>query len=219
MKIYRIPAKTKAIIFDIDGTLYNSAAYVHEQIDVQIRHWAKLNGWTDSEARKRMESFRKEWSRNNGGKKISLGNAFTHFGIDIETSIQWRNNLLDPEKFLPKDPELAATLEELSKDYRMVCLTNNPVQAAYKTLEAVGIEKLIPDIVGLDTCHMSKPALPMLEKAMELVGAKPEECVSIGDRYDIDLALPLSLGMGAILVTGSKELKDLPEILRTQATQ
>lgn len=213
MEVYRIPANTKAIIFDIDGTLYNSAAYVHEQIDVQIRHWAKLNGWTAQEARAKIESFRHQWSHDHNGEKISLGNTFTHFGIDIETSIQWRNTLLEPEKFLKKDLALAATLTELSKNYRMVCLTNNPVQAAYKTLEAVGIEKIIPNIVGLDTCHKSKPALPMLEKAMELVDAKPEECISIGDRYDIDLALPLEMGMGAILVTGSNELLNLPQLL------
>lgn len=41
MKIYRIPQKTGAIIFDIDGTLYTSPEYVHEQVDVQIRYYAK----------------------------------------------------------------------------------------------------------------------------------------------------------------------------------
>lgn len=213
MKIYRIPEHTKAIIFDIDGTLYNSDEYVAEQVDVQIRHWAKTNGMSDDEARKKMQDYRDSWSAQNGGKKISLGNAFTHFGIDIETSIQWRNTLLEPEKFLSRDQELIATLEELSKKYKLLALTNNPVQAAYKTLEAVGIEKLVSPIVGLDTCMLSKPARPMLDKALEIAGCSACEAVAIGDRYDIDVALPLEMGMGGITVKGAFELHTLPQIL------
>ena len=39
------------------------------------------------------------------------------------------------------------------------------------------------------------------------------ECISIGDRYDIDLALPLEMGMGGILVSGAEEVYQLPSIL------
>ena len=37
--------------------------------------------------------------------------------------------------------------------------------------------------------------------------------LSVGDRYDIDIALPLELGMGGILVDGVEDVYRLPEIL------
>jgi phosphoglycolate phosphatase/putative hydrolase of the HAD superfamily len=41
---------------------------------------------------------------------------------------------------------------------------------------------------------------------VELLGVPPESCVSIGDRYDIDIATPLEMGMGGVLVTGVEDV-------------
>ncbi len=213
MKIYSLPQKISALIFDIDGTLYTSPAYVFEQIDVQIRHWALLNGMTFDEARKKISDFKKKWAEEHDGKKISLGNTFPYFGISIETSIEWRNTLMHPEDFLNRDEKLIETLTGLSKKYTLLALTNNPIAAAKKTLSVIGIENLITGIVGLDTCKKSKPALECLEAVVKLADCPYEECVSIGDRYDIDLALPLEKGMGAVLVDGVEDVYKLPELL------
>jgi len=97
MKIYRIPQKIGAIIFDIDGTLYTSPEYVHEQVDVQIRYYAKTHGMTEQEARDSITAYRKEWSSAHQGKSISLGNTLTAFGIPIETSIKWRSSSISGE--------------------------------------------------------------------------------------------------------------------------
>ena len=45
--------------------------------------------------------------------------------------------------------------------------------------------------------------------AVKLLGVKCEECLAIGDRYDMDVALPLELGMGGILVCGVSEVYQL----------
>ena len=213
MKLFNIPKNIKTLIFDIDGTLYTSSEYVYEQVDVQIRHWASLNGMTAEEGRKKIAAFRKKWADEHDGKKISLGNTFTYFGVDIATSIKWRNSLMHPEDFLSYDAVLVNTLETLSKKFTLIAVTNNPVAAAKKTLSTIGIDSLIPQIVGLDTCKKSKPAPECLEKACSICGCSFNECVSVGDRYDIDLALPLEKGMGGILVDGVEDVYKLPSIL------
>ncbi|MBQ2549140.1 MAG: HAD hydrolase-like protein, partial [Treponema sp.] len=71
----------------------------------------------------------------------------------------------------------------------------------------------LPRIIGLDTCKKSKPAREVLELAASQTGASFEECLSVGDRYDIDLALPLELGMGAVLVDGAEDVKKLPSLI------
>ncbi len=206
MQTFNLPAAPKTIIFDIDGTLYTSSEFVQEQIDVQVRHWADLNGMSHDEARKKISDFRKKYAEENGGKKISLGNVFLNFGIDIDTSIQWRIQLLKPENYLKPNPALRASLEKAAEKYNLIAVTNNPVEAARKTLSVIGIDRTISTIIGLDTCKKSKPAREILDLALERTNSRAEECISIGDRYDIDLSLPIQMGMGGVLVDGAEEV-------------
>lgn len=213
MKIYRIPEKLKTIIFDIDSTLYTSPEYAFEQVDCQVRHFADLRGISHEKARNMVSEYRKSFAEKNGGKAVSLGNTLKTFGIPIEESVKWRKELLEPKNFLSRDDKLIQVLSGLSENYRMICVTNNPVLPAWKTLEAIGIESLLPDIIGLDTCGKSKPAEEPFRLAAEKTGAALDQCISIGDRYDLDISLPLEMGMGGILVDGVKDVYQLPEIL------
>ena len=213
MKIYRIPDDLRTIIFDIDGTLYTSPEYVEEQVDVQIRHLAHIRGVPEDQLRNEIKERRRQWALSHGGKSISLGNTLTQFGIPIETSIEWRNTLLRPQDYLSKDENLREALIRLGADYNLICVTNNPVDAARKTLEAVGIADILPNIIGLDTCKKSKPCEEVLVAAAKATGCTFEQCLSIGDRYDIDVALPLKLGMGGIVVSGAEDIYHLDSVL------
>ena len=49
--------------------------------------------------------------------------------------------------------------------------------------------------------------------ALEKTKSLPQQTVSIGDRYTIDIELPVKMGMGGILVSGVEEVYDIPRIL------
>lgn len=213
MKIHKIPQTIQTLIFDIDSTLYTNSAYAYEQVDCQVREFAKLKKLTSDEARKLVFDFRKKFAEENGGKKISLGNLLTNFGIPIEQSVKWRNDLMRPENFLVRDEKLICELQILSKKYKLICVTNNPVKPARKTLEVIGISDFFEHIVGLDTCYKSKPAREPFEKALELTKTTAENAVAIGDRYDLDVQLPLQMGMGGIEVSGVEDVYNLNKIL------
>lgn len=213
MKIHKIPQTIQTLIFDIDSTLYTNSAYAYEQVDCQVREFAKLKNMTSDEARKLVFDFRKNFAKENNGKKISLGNLLTNFGIPIEQSVQWRNDLMRPEDFLIRDEKIICELQILSKNYKLICVTNNPVKPARKTLEVIGISDFFEHIVGLDTCYKSKPAREPFEKALELTKTAAENAVAIGDRYDLDIELPLRMGMGGIEVSGVEDVYGLNKIL------
>lgn len=213
MKIHKIPQTIQTLIFDIDSTLYTNSAYAYEQVDCQVREFAKLKNMTSDEARKLVFDFRKNFAKENNGKKISLGNLLTNFGIPIEQSVQWRNDLMRPEDFLVRDEKLICELQILSKKYKLICVTNNPVKPARKTLEVIGISDFFEHIVGLDTCYKSKPAREPFEKALELTKTVAENAIAIGDRYDLDIELPLRMGMGGIEVSGVEDVYGLNKIL------
>lgn len=216
MKIYKIPDILKAFIFDIDSTLYTNQAYAFEQVDCQVRQFAKDRGISADEARRMVADYRKKFAAEHGGSKVSLGNTLLAFGVPIEQSVQWRRELLEPADFLGRDEKLIETLMILQKRFQLICVTNNPVLPARKTLEAIGVSDFFPEIVGLDTCLKSKPALEPFQTAVEILsktskeGVRAENCLAIGDRYDMDISLPLEMGMGGILVSGVEEVYQIP---------
>ena len=70
------------------------------------------------------------------------------------------------------------------------------------------------EIVGLDTCYKSKPAIEPFEKALELTNSDAQNCIAIGDRFDLDVQLPLQMGMGGLEVSGVEDLYDLHTLLK-----
>ena len=199
-----------ALIFDIDNTLYTNDAYLTHQIDVHVQRFADLEGISFSQAEKLIADARADFAAKHNGAKTCFTLILNSFGYTIDDSIKWRSELIEPEKFLKKDAKLRAILEKLAGRYKIISVTNNTVDIGWRNLKAIGIDDLFIDIVGLDTCRKSKPAPEPFLKALEILGEPPEKCVSIGDRYDIDIATPLELGMRGILVANSEELDALP---------
>ena len=141
MKTYNIPETVKGIIFDIDGTLYTSEEYVFEQVDVQVRHFAKLKSISVEAARKMVEDYKAKWAENHNGEKISLAKTMAAFGIPVAESILWRKKLIKPEKFLHRDEKLVKTIESLKSKYKIICVTNNPVFTARKMFRRSFIQR------------------------------------------------------------------------------
>ena len=212
MKIYRLPADCSAILFDMDSTLYSNDGYARSQIDLPIERLAVIRGVPFNEMNDEINQFRKDWAADHDGQEISLGNIFKTYGISVRENAKWREQLYKPEHYLAEDKQLRSALERLVQQYVLAVVTNNPVSVASRTLSALGVEELFHVIVGLDTCGVSKPHEEPFMRAAVLCGAVPEACVSVGDRYDIDIALPLELGMGGILVDGVDDVYKLPDL-------
>ncbi|WP_455382594.1 HAD family hydrolase [Salinispira pacifica] len=210
MKIFALPPIVRGIVFDIDNTLYQHKEYVELQTDLLLRRLARERGESYETTRSLVEQYRAEAAASSGGRRPSLGNSFLQFGIPIETSVRWREEELRPERYLSADPELARLLEELSAHYRLCCVTNNPQSVGRRTLRALAIDRFLPVVVGLDDCGVSKPSELPFRRAAELVELPPEQMVSIGDRFEVDLEPALAAGMGAILVEGRDDLFQLP---------
>lgn len=237
MKIIRLPDTILAFLLDIDGTLYSMRHYVNYQTDALIRQFAEYKGLEVKEAARLVEKTRQEASQLNGAN-TSLANIMAILGVDMTTSVQWRKILFKPENYLKPDPALRLALlklmepnlndsgslfacgvacgKEWSADkktaakVKLAAVTNNPHSVAEAGLKALGVLDLFDSVIGLDDTMKSKPDLQPFILAAKLLGIGPEYCVSVGDRYDIDLAPALKLGMGAILVNGAEDIYTLP---------
>jgi len=211
MKVFRLPASPRAILFDLDSTLYTHPEYAAFQIDVLIREFARIRGVDETLVRAQIETVRDRIGGETG-KVTSLGNAMAELGVDIPTSVAWRERLNKPADWLYRDEKLAEALSILASRFALAVVTNNPGSVGRNTLRALGVEENFRAVVGLDDTMVSKPAREPFELAARLLGVPVADCVSVGDRYDVDLAVPLELGMGAILVDGVKDVYRLPEL-------
>jgi phosphoglycolate phosphatase/putative hydrolase of the HAD superfamily len=214
MKIYRLPPHISALLFDMDATLYTHPGYERSQVEPLIKRFGQKRGKDLEEARREIEDYRQNWAASHGGQRLSLGAVFSACGISMEENIRWREENCEPGLYLRPDPVLRDTLSALGASFALAVVTNNPVSVARKTLSVLGIAGLFQVLVGLDTCRVSKPHRAPFLKAAEELGLGPETCVSVGDRYDVDLAPPLELGMGGILVEGVEDVYKLPELLK-----
>jgi phosphoglycolate phosphatase/putative hydrolase of the HAD superfamily len=220
MKIYKLPEKRRTerilLIFDMDGTLYTNGEYLRSQTDLLVERLAALKGKDPAGMGEEIACFREAWIRKNPEKRISLSLILEAFGVSMEENVRWREELYRPEACLGADPRLRETLLVLAGRCKLALLTNNPVSIAARTLRCLGVEDLFPVLVGLDTCMVSKPHRIPFRKVAEESGVDTEGCVSIGDRYEIDLALPLEMGMGGVLVDGVEDVYRLPQALEAE---
>ena len=217
MKTFSLPDHLRAIILDIDRTLYDHEVYANGQIDAQYRMLAKHWNVTESEARARVSARREEYSQSTGGKQQSLGNTFAWLGVPMETSVEWRNATIRPEEYLQKDEALRTALATIAAVIPLVAVTNNPVAVGRSTLRVLGVEDLVRDVVGLDTTLKSKPDREPFREALRRLAMSPGGVISVGDRFDVDIAPALELGMGAIQVDGVTDVYKLPQALRERS--
>ncbi len=213
MKIYNIPETIHGLIFDIDNTLYRCKEYTQQQEEVIIRNLAIALGKDFSDVSKIFDDYRKTEAQKHDGNKPSLGNTCLHFGIPISENVIWREKYIKPSDYLQNDTNLQNTIKCLALKYKIIAVTNNPASVGRSTLETLGISEFFKTVIGLDTTMVSKPHNKPFLLAAENLKLFAENIISIGDRFSVDLEIPIELNMGGILVESMEDIYNLPEVI------
>lgn len=213
MKIYYLPPDVRVLVFDIDMTLYTNQEYLDAQIRLLLQRMADHQGITFAQVTKQVAQVKSEFTSKNDGRNLSLGNVFAELGVDTATSARWREELFHPEDFLVEDEKLKGTLKILTQKFKVAAVTNNSTEIGKRTLVALGVEAFFVPVIGLDISGKSKPTMIPFEMVAKHHNVVFQQMVSIGDRFDVDLELPLKNGMGAILVSGVEEVYKIVEII------
>ena len=213
MKIYRIPTSVTTLIFDIDNTLYRDDHYCDLQVELLVGRFAREMNLSMDSARKLIAQRKELHANTTGGNATSTGNIMLELGVTIAENARWRDELFEPERHLTKDQGTIDALRVLSARYRVAAVTNNTYSIGRRTLSHLGLVSFFSVIVGLDTCYVSKPAVEPYQEALSRLSSSPDQAVSIGDRYSVDMEVPLAMGMGGVLVEKLDDLYCLPEAL------
>jgi phosphoglycolate phosphatase/putative hydrolase of the HAD superfamily len=213
MQTYSLPPEIRGLMFDMDLTLYRNEDYYASQRSNQITLAAAELGYAPYDFERRLTEWEDAF-RLAHGKSPSLGNALLGaFGYSIVRSVELRRRAARPQDYLGADQRLAEVLAELSSRCPLVLVTNNPRDVAERTLDVLGVRALFPRIVGLDEAGHSKPHPAAFDLGYEALGADPKTVVAVGDRYAVDLEVPLSRGSGGVLVETMDDVYALPLVL------
>lgn len=124
-----------------------------------------------------------------------------------------------PEDHLKHDRTLDRAMEKLSATFHIAAVTNNPTSIGERTLIALGVRQHFMPVLGLDRFGKSKPTLVPFQMVSVQHATPLNDMISIGDRMEVDIELPLKHGMGGILVEGVNDVYRLPGVLRYRLSQ
>ncbi len=176
--------KPAAILFDLDGTLVDSASDLAlavnrclQELELPMAEEASVRGWVGNGAAKLVERALcdrlncKPEALEAGLADRALQAFFRHYEACCTETTQLY-------------PGVEPTLERLEPHYPMACVTNKPMRYARRLLDHFELPFSV--LIGGDSLVVKKPAPePLLEACAEL-GVDAKDCLMVGDsRSDV----------------------------------
>lgn len=202
-------AVIKAIIFDMDGTLYKSQTIHKKFAEAAYHTLAREKSISLEQAQQRIEQKR-ESMKDKYGKSVPYTLTLRAFGIPIEVWHEHNIAYFNPGDYLRRDPVLRDTLKYLKQTFALAVLTNNNHTQTVRTLKALGVYELFDGIFTYTSYQMLKPDPAFFLRAAADLNIEVPACCYIGDRYDVDLKPAKAVGMHILEVQGPEDIYNLP---------
>ena len=178
----------KAILFDLDGTLINSAPdlalavnHMLKTLDRDIFSEDVIHGWVGNGAQilvNRALSGQSEID-------ADLDTSFAAKALDIFLAF-YAQNLCVATVTYPNVPTTLKALKE--KGYRLAIVTNKPFAFVEPILKGLGLGGLFELILGGDSLAQKKPNPAPLLHVCETLNVDVRACVMVGDSKNDILA-------------------------------
>jgi phosphoglycolate phosphatase len=188
----------RAILFDLDGTLLDTAADITSALNHAL-------------ADQRLGSFSEAQVREMIGRGVptlierALARLGTPGSVDLarllERFDEHYDRLLDRGEYQARVyPGVAQGLSELfARGLRLAVVTNKRKQAAVSLLARLGLSEWIQVVVGGDSCAFRKPRPEPLLRACEALKVAPGQALMVGDS-ETDVLAARAAGMAIVCV-------------------
>jgi phosphoglycolate phosphatase len=184
----------KAILFDLDGTLVDSAGDLRDALNALLAEEGLAP--LDLEAVKDMVG-------DGVAKLVERGLAARGAGLDgVPVRVARFMELYEPNaaRLTRPYPQVAETLEALrERGLRLAVVTNKPHAATVRILDTLDLARFFDAVVGGDTFDRRKPDSAPLLHAMQALDATPTEALMVGDNHH-DVAAAHAAGMPVAVV-------------------
>jgi putative hydrolase of the HAD superfamily len=197
------------VLFDLDETIYPTETGIMDLISHRINEYMSLRLGIDAAE---VGAIREQYYRRYGTTGRGL---YLHHGLDAEEYFEFVHDL-PLEEMLAPDPGLDSMLEGLEAEKSI--FTNATAGHARRVLEVLGVSAHFGHLIGIaELGYVPKPDVRAYQRALEILGASPEECLLVDDRAR-NLAPGRSLGMTTVLV-GARHSEDSADFVVGEVTE
>jgi putative hydrolase of the HAD superfamily len=200
----------KAIVFDLDGTLYQDDRLGEEVHQSACRYVAQLKGISAREA----EDVLMQERSCGGESQGTLSHAVVALGGDLKELHRRFNLEVHPEAALKPDPRVRELLGKLAGRFELHVYTNNNRALSGRIMGQLGLGEFFRKVFSIEDSWRPKPDREALQGILEAIERKPVETLFVGDRYQVDLQLPASLGCAVLEAKSVEELLMLGQLVK-----
>ncbi len=207
----------RCVLFDLDGTLYQSSEY-NKHMDAEIaRFVSEFLSVTIDEAQVLLRDGKRKFG--------TLTRTLQEWNIDREFFFEEIAARIDASTYLTIDPAVENVLQELRlRGFKLGLVTNSGRSLVRKILAAIGLPHEGFDVVITSTDAPPKPSKEPFLMALEQVGSNVENAIYVGDRDEQELRPAKELGIKTVLIKSTadrpkwadnvvKSLSELPDLV------
>ncbi|MGD0423883.1 MAG: HAD-IA family hydrolase [Candidatus Bathyarchaeia archaeon] len=187
-------APIRCILFDLDGTLYDSkeySKYFDSQMSEIVSNFLKVG--KDEASRILQERRKKEGTLTRAIESLGLGRLEFHELVAAQ---------VDPSVFLTTDIETREVISRLKQTGLKIALVSNSGRnLVVKILDAVGLEQGLFDAIITGTDAEPKPSHKPFLLAMKELGYDSANAVYVGDRDEAEIRPAHEIGLRTVLLS------------------
>ena len=187
----------KAVIFDLDDTLYSRHRFVHSGFRAVADHLERSRGIN------RREALAVLGRASRSGSRRELQACAEHFSLSPAVVPELVQVIREhtPALRLPRSSRLA--LEALRGDWRLAIVTNGPADQQARKVEALGLQSFVNCVVYADErgSGRAKPKREPFLTAARQLGVAVSRAIFVGDDSVCDIFGAARVGMKTIHVT------------------
>jgi HAD superfamily hydrolase (TIGR01549 family) len=199
-----IKLKIKAVLFDIDGTLFDQHSAQRQIFKAFKREFASLFGDIDDYMLMTiyLEAARLagEYFYTDNDKKLIHLYQFQMFltmlgrddGYEREMADFYIGQYLKTKAAIP---DARMVVEQLSKRYQLGVISNGTSLVQQNKLKSLGIDQLLRCVIVSEDVDMLKPDPNIFRKAADNLRLETGKCLYVGNTYDHDIIGGSEAGM------------------------